>query len=106
MTGNDILRGQVIGEEVLLDLVEFATLCHVEQSLLVEMIEFGLLEPTGAQRGEWRLPAREVRRARTADRLRRDLGVNVAGVAVILELIEQRDRLESRLRQFEVLLGD
>ena len=35
----------------------------------------------------------ELRRARTAMRLQRDLGVNLAGIALILDLLDEVDTL-------------
>jgi chaperone modulatory protein CbpM len=34
-------------------------------------------------------------------RLQRDLGVNVAGVALALDLLEEIERMQTRLRRFE-----
>jgi len=42
-----------------------------------------------------------VRRVRCAQRLEQDLGVNVAGAALALDLIEELERLRTRLRRFE-----
>jgi chaperone modulatory protein CbpM len=43
-------------------------------------------------------------RARATARLVNDLGVNLAGVALILDLIEERRQLERRLDELERLL--
>lgn len=106
MTHDEAIHGQIIAGESLLDLSRFGTLCRIERSLLIEMIEFGVLEPTGAEPTAWRLPASDLLRARRAARLRRDLGVNTAGIAVILDLLEQRERLLARLQRFESLIGE
>jgi chaperone modulatory protein CbpM len=41
-------------------------------------------------------------RAKKACRLTRDLGVNAAGVALVLDLLEERDAVLRRLAQYEV----
>jgi len=106
MVDDENLRGQLLGSESLLDLSRFGSLCRIEQSMLIEMIEFGVIEPEGSEPATWQLRASDLRRARRAARLRRDLGVNTAGVAVILDLLEQRERLLAQLRRFESLLND
>jgi chaperone modulatory protein CbpM len=106
MAGNDDLGGQLIAGESLLDLPRFVSLCRIERSLLVEMIEFGVLEPEGEDPASWRLPVRDLLRVRRAARLRRDLGVNTPGIAVILDLLEQRERLLAKLERLENLLGE
>jgi hypothetical protein len=45
--------------------------------------------------------AHELSRLRTAARLIRDLGVNVSGAALAVELLEARRELETRLRALE-----
>jgi chaperone modulatory protein CbpM len=85
---------------------ELCRLCQAELSHLVEMVEWGLLDAEGDRPEEWRFGARAVRRARTAFRLQNDLGVNLAGAAVIVELLDERGVLTRRLAQLEVLLKD
>ena len=70
------------------------------------MVEWGLLEVEGNSPEEWRFDARALRRAQTAFRLQADLGVNLAGAAVIVELLDERGDLVRRLAQLEVLLQD
>ncbi len=50
---------------------------------------------------EDRISLRDVRRIRKALRLRRSLGVNLTGAAVILELLERIETLEDELRSLE-----
>jgi chaperone modulatory protein CbpM len=50
---------------------------------------------------DWQVSARELARLRTAARLIRDLGVNVSGAALAVELLEARRELETRLRALE-----
>jgi chaperone modulatory protein CbpM len=106
MTRDEEIKGQLLAAEALLDLARFESLCRIERSVLIEMIEFGVLEPQGTSPEGWRLPAAALRRARRAARLSRDLEVNTAGVAVILELLDERERLAARCRRLENLLGD
>ena len=70
------------------------------------MVEWGLLEVEGNSPEEWHFDARALRRAQTAFRLQADLGVNLAGAAVIVELLDERGDLVRRLAQLEVLLQD
>ncbi|HSN72664.1 MAG TPA: chaperone modulator CbpM [Steroidobacteraceae bacterium] len=106
MAQDEDIRGQLLASESLLELSRFGSLCRVEHSLLIEMIEFGVLEPEGDEPASWRLPVSDLLRARRAARLRRDLDINTAGIAVILDLLEQRDQLLARLRRFENLLSE
>jgi chaperone modulatory protein CbpM len=66
-----------------------------------ELVEEGVLEPAGRDPQRWRFHGISVRRVRCAQRLEQDLGVNVAGAAVVLDLLEELERLRSRLRRLE-----
>jgi len=56
--------------------------------------------------GEWQVPATALPRLRVVGRLMRDLGVNVSGAALAVELLEAQRELEIRLRHLERLVGD
>lgn len=62
-------------------------------SLLVRLVRHGLLEAEVGAGGETLLPRRAVVHLRHMQRLRRDLGVNFAGAAVILDLVAQLTEL-------------
>jgi chaperone modulatory protein CbpM len=76
----------------------------VEERYIVELVEEGVLGSQGAasvievDKTEWRFHGAEVRRARIALRLERDLGINVAGVALVLELLEELEQLRRERR--------
>ncbi len=99
-----VLEGQLLDETTWLAFGEFCESLHVERDWVAELVEAGILEPRGATPEQWSFPGSALPRARTAARLVHDLGVNVAGVALVLELLEERSRLEQRLRLLERLL--
>jgi chaperone modulatory protein CbpM len=66
--------------------------------LLVErFVEFGLLEPAERTGAEMRIDATSLPRLTAISRLRTDLGVNLHGVAVILDLVDRIAALEREL---------
>ncbi len=85
------------GEPVELTLEEICRACGVETSFVLELVEEGALTPSGAEPTAWRFAYTQVRRVRVASDLRRDLGVNPAGAALALELLEEIEALRSRL---------
>jgi chaperone modulatory protein CbpM len=101
-----VLEGQVLDEATWLEVGEFCAHLHVEQGRIAEFVEAGILEPHGNSPEAWSFPLSALPRARTAVRLVHDLGVNVTGAALILELLEERRRLEQRLDLLERLLAD
>ena len=66
--------------------------------LLVErFVEFGLVEPVERTGAEMRFDADCLRRLNAISRLRSDLGVNLHGVAVILDLVDRLAALQREL---------
>jgi chaperone modulatory protein CbpM len=95
---------QLLDDEHWLAVEEFCRVCRLELSTLVELADFGVISPQGASPHEWRLPAAMLPRLTTAGRLMRDLGINVSGVALALELLDTQRELERQVRMLERLL--
>ena len=92
------ISGSVFDDSTKISIVELCEVCCIDRKQVDEMIEEGILEPTGGGRERQRLPYNSVHRTRTVIHLQRDLGVNLAGAALALELLERIDALRSRLR--------
>jgi chaperone modulatory protein CbpM len=90
-------------------LVELCSYTQLPPQHVLEMIEMGLIEPlnpidSSGVGDHYRFAVRELRRVRVAGRLMRDLGVNLDGVATIMNLLEERDDLINRVNMLEKLL--
>jgi chaperone modulatory protein CbpM len=103
-TFDRIIEGQMLDESAWLEIGEFCAHLRVERHWVTELVEAGVIDPRGTAPDAWSFPASAIVRARATARLVNDLGVNLAGAAVILDLIEERDRLERRLAEIERLL--
>ncbi len=100
-----IFEGQMLDETTWLELGDFCACLSVERNWVFELVDAGVLEPRGPEPEAWSFPASALIRARATARLMQDLGVNLAGVAVILDLVEERRRLMRRVEELERLLG-
>ena len=100
-----IFEGQMLDETTWLELGDFCARLSVERNWVFELVDAGVLEPRGPEPEAWSFPASALIRARATARLMQDLGVNLAGVAVILDLVEERRRLVRRVEELERLLG-
>lgn len=90
------LPGLILEEQDEFSLAEFCSICAVEERQIVELVEEGVIMTTSV--AQWRFSGDALRRARISLRLQRDLGVNPAGTAVVLDLLEHIESLERRLR--------
>jgi chaperone modulatory protein CbpM len=96
-----LLSGEVLEEEIELSLVDLCRACQLPAEQVFELVEEGVIEPLGRDPAHWRFRGVSVRRVRRVRRLEQDLGVNLAGAALALDLLEELERLRVRLRRFE-----
>lgn len=97
-----LLTGEVLEDEVELTLGELCRVCQVPAEQVFELVEEGILEPLGRDPQGWRFRGISVRRVRCTLRLERDLGVNAAGAALALDLLDELEALRARMRRFEL----
>ncbi len=91
------IAGIIFDETTKITVVELCEVCAIDQQAIDEMIAEGILEPTDSTQGYF--PYSSVHRTRTVIHLQRDLGVNLAGAALALELLEHIDNLHTQLRR-------
>jgi len=96
------LNGILIDEQTELSLNDLCKACSSSAEWIIELVEEGALEPIGYIQTQWRFSGNSLQRARTAMRLQRDLGINLSGIALALDLLDKIETLESRLSQFEM----
>ena len=87
----------ILEEQIELTLDDLCHACSVHAQIIIELVDEGVLEAVGLSPGDWRFDGRNIRRARIALRLQRDLGVNLAGAALALQLMDEIETLRSRL---------
>ncbi len=105
MTSLDrILEGTPLDESTWIAIGDFCAWLRVDVEWVESLVEAGVIEPRGAAPETWSFPVRDLVRVRAAARLVHDLDVNLAGAAVILDLVEERRRLERRIALLERLL--
>jgi chaperone modulatory protein CbpM len=94
MRDDDLLRAEFLADDDWLRIDEICVRLSVEPPWIVEMVELGALDPAGGNDpAAWIFPRRELPRVLAMTRLVTDLGVNLAGAAIIVELVEERRRL-------------
>ncbi len=92
------LTAFVMEEQTGLTLDDLCRACTVDSVLIGELVEEGILHPAGDIPEQWRFTGLHLHHAKVAVRLQRDLGVNLQGAALVLQLLEELDALKARLR--------
>jgi len=88
-----VLHGTLLDEESRFTLDELCRICRQRAEAIVTTAEEGVLDPEGEEPATWVFPGTSVTHVRIVVRLQRDLGVNLAGAALVLDLLA---RLRSR----------
>ncbi|RCW62883.1 chaperone modulatory protein CbpM [Marinobacter nauticus] len=92
---------------VQLSLEECCQRVELPADSIIEIVEYGIVEPEGAAPPEWRFSALQLSRLRRASRLQRELELDWQAVALVLDLLSEVEQLKdenhslrSRLERF------
>jgi chaperone modulatory protein CbpM len=105
--GPGALSGIILDEQSVLTLTELSHACSVQTGYIIELVDEGLLTPDiAAEENEprqnepqhWRFSGMQMRRARVAMHLQSDLGINLAGAALALQLLDEIENLRAQLK--------
>jgi chaperone modulatory protein CbpM len=88
----------IFEEQAQLTLADLCRACAVHAELIIELVDVGVLEPLGREPARWIFGGASLPRARRALRLQRDIGMDIIGVALALELLDEIEVLRARLR--------
>jgi chaperone modulatory protein CbpM len=92
------LTGEILDEGSELSLNDLTRMFAVEERRIVEWVEEGVINVLEIDTAQWRFSGAQLRRARIALRLERDLGLNAAGAALALELLEELEQFRRERR--------
>ncbi len=96
-----VMTGMLLDEENTVTLAELCHACAVHAEWILELVDEGVLEPMSGPAGRYRFPAVSLQRALTVRHLQRDLGINLAGAALVMDLMDEIRVLRARLRIVE-----
>ena len=98
-TPKQSLSGLILDEDCLFTLDEISTACSVRAEYIIELVDEGIVEPMEQQRErqQWSFSGKSLLRARKARRLQQDLGINLAGAALVLDMLDEIELLRERL---------
>lgn len=98
---NNRLSEGIIDETVTLTFKEFCEICSVKEEYIIEMVHLGVLEPVGKHISHWQFTLFQLQRFKKAQRLQADLELNMEGVALSLELLDQLTSLRKKINSLE-----
>jgi chaperone modulatory protein CbpM len=91
------LKCQIVEEQVEFTLLELCRVSGASESELVDWIEQGAIEPKSVSGDDgYHFDGASLRRVRTARHLAQDLEINAAGIALVLDLLDEIEVLRAR----------
>ena len=101
MSKQSILTGIIVEENTIFTLGELSRACGKPAEWILALVEEGIIEPVSGDQTHWKFHSYCLRRVRIAQRLESDLGLNLAGIALAVELLEEVKGLRNRIAIFE-----
>lgn len=97
----------ILLDEHPLSLLDICRAIGTPAESVVEMVEYGVIEPSrGKKPDSWQFSAYTLKRTRVATRLQRDLRINLEGLGLALDLLEEVQDLRRRVSFYEQHLND
>jgi len=87
----------IINEDNVLTFDEICRATHAQEELILEFIEYHIIKPKGKSKKEWEFDHLALKRARLARNFYYDLEVNLAGIGLLLDLLEKIEELENHV---------
>ena len=87
----------ILSESDAFSLEQVCEICGVGPQLVEQLVELGAVFPDGDHPSSWSFAFYSLTRLKRACRLRRDLELNLAGVALSLDLLDEIERLNREI---------
>lgn len=94
----DTIEAEIVGS---LTLIELSRCSAVPVDWIVDLVEHGVLDPKGGTSRDWRFESHSLSLVIRARRLQTDLGLNLEGIALALNLLEENAALRRRLHALQ-----
>jgi chaperone modulatory protein CbpM len=93
---------EIVDQGTMCTIDDLCLSCNVNPDWVAGLVEHGVIEPVGQTRSGWQFTTLSIVRVAKAKRLEHDLGLNLPGVALALDLLDQLDEMRTIERQKEI----
>ena len=102
-----VISGSILEEEPTLTLAELCINCQSPAETILKLVDHGIITPYEIESRaksvhHWQFQRNDLVRADKALRLKKDLGINLAGVALVLELMDELNELRNQLNNLDL----
>jgi len=84
-------------------MTEIAELCNTHAYIIDRFVRLGLVDPVGPDENseQWAFQREVIPQVQKIIRLRNELGINYAGIGVVLDLLSRIEQLEAQIRMMQ-----
>ncbi len=82
---------------IIFNLKEICDRCMVTREFIIQLVDYGVVDPKGDEPDKWQFTSISYLKIRKATRLKHDLSINEAGIALALELIDEREKMKQEI---------
>ncbi len=97
MDDKTIVAGVLMDEQSTISFVDVCQKCNLSEEMLLDMIEHGLCNQQVVHLQTTYFDEKTLSRIQSACRIQHDLGINVPGVVLVLELLDELEQLRNEL---------
>jgi len=101
MIKHTVLSGLIVEEEAIFTIDQLSHACGMSKEWILALVKEGVIEAVSYDQKHWRFRGYCLRRVRIVQRLESDLGLNLAGAALALELLDEVEALRNRIKFLE-----
>lgn len=101
-----LVSSEVVDETITFSFSQICKKYNVTEELLIEMMEHGLFQPKFSAHKEIHCDLQTMHRIAAALRLQHDLGINLAGVVLALELTDEIEKMRKELDLLHKYFGE
>jgi len=88
-------------EESLLTLEELCGVCDIRIEVIRDFVSHDIVKPTGNAPEEWMFDVMQLQRLQKALRLQRDFELNLHGAALVLDLLDELEKIRAHITLLE-----
>jgi len=97
MSQQEIITGVLINDGQTLSFVEVCQSCHLSEKFLIDLLEHGLLGDVSGDYKHVTFEPAMLARIRSAYRLHHDLEMDLQGVLMVLDLLDEMEKMHNEL---------
>ena len=92
-----IIEAVILDNQLSLTLVELSRACNVHAEWVLELVDEGIIDPLKQDNIHYHFSSTCLKQALAVKHLQQDLGINLAGAAMVLELKQEIDKLRTHI---------